>query len=66
MSKKKEAAPKEKKARGPKNTTLKVSKSAKIIAAMGSLRGFNFRETIRLLGEAEATYKAGGRLVFGK
>lgn len=66
MSKKKEAAPKEKKARAPKNTTLKVSKAAKIMAAMGTLRGFNFRQTVRLLAEAEASYKAGGRLVFGK
>jgi len=66
MSKNKAAPQKVKKERAPKSTTLKVSKSAKIMAAMGSLRGFPFRETIRLFGEAEQSYKLGGRLVFGK
>lgn len=66
MSKKKEAAPKVKKVRATKNTLLRVSKAAKIMAAMGAMRGVNFRQSIRLFGEAEAEYKANGRLVFGK
>lgn len=44
---------------------LKVSKSAKIMAAFGSLRGLSFRDTIRILGEAEESYKANGRLILG-
>lgn len=67
MSKKKEAAPQKiKKERAPKSTALKVSKSAKIMATMGTLRGLSFRKAIRLFGEAEQSYKLGGRLVFGK
>lgn len=44
---------------------LHVSKSAKIMAAFASLRGFSFRQTIRALGEAEAEYKKNGRLILG-
>lgn len=44
---------------------LKVSKSIKIQAAFASLRGHSFRTTIRLLGEAEDSYKKNGRLILG-
>ncbi len=44
---------------------LKVSKSVKIAAAMGSLNGHSFRNTIRIMGEAEDNYKRYGRLILG-
>lgn len=42
---------------------LKVSKSVKAMATMAARRGYNFKEMIRLLGEAEDTFKKNGRLV---
>ena len=65
MSKKKEVAPKEKVKRGsvPKQDVLKVSKEIKTMAAFASLRGFNKRRLIQLLGSAEDNYRKNGRLV---
>lgn len=45
---------------------LKVSKRHKIMATFASMRGFPFRQTILLLGEAEKNYKENGRLVLGE
>lgn len=42
---------------------LKVSKSVKVMATMAARRGYNFKEMIRLLGEAEDVSKKNGRLV---
>lgn len=63
--KKKEAPVKEKKKNPPakKSNTINVSKSVKIMATMGQRHGQNFRQTIRLLGEAEDEFKTHGRLI---
>jgi len=66
MSQKKKEAPvkeKKKKPQAKKSNTINVSKSVKIMATMGQLRGQNFRQTIRLLGEAEDEFKRNGRLI---
>ena len=65
MSKKKDNPEKEK--RKPQarhlDNQLKVSKSVKVMATMAARRGYNFKEMIRLLGEAEDISKKNGRLV---
>lgn len=68
MAKKKEEAPVvkvKKKGSAPKADVLKVSKSAKIMAAFSELRGVNKRGFILAMGEAEDNYRRNGRLVFG-
>lgn len=66
MGKKKEEAPlkTKKKGTGAKADVLRVSKSIKVMAAMASLRGFNPKQVIRVMGEAEQNFKNSGRLVF--
>jgi hypothetical protein len=66
MGKKTESAVKvTKRGKSPKADLLHVSKSVKIMAAFAELRGINKRALIQIMGEAEASYKANGRLVFG-
>ena len=62
---KKNESPKVEKVHRKRDNLLKVSKAAKIMATFQSLRGFNFRETILALGEAERTAKETGRLILG-
>lgn len=67
MSQKKKEAPVEEKKKKPQarhlDNQIKVSKSVKAMATMAARRGYNFKEMIRLLGEAEDTFKKNGRLV---
>lgn len=67
MGKKKEVVVQEKKKKSsaPKGRFMKVSKSIKIMAAMSALKGHSKRAIIRIMGEADETYKAGGRLIIG-
>lgn len=48
-----------------KADVLKVSKSIKCMAAFASLRGLSFRSVIRVMGEADDSYKKNGRLILG-
>lgn len=50
---------------GRKADVLKVSKSIKCQAAFASLRGLSFRSVIRVMGEADESYKKNGRLILG-
>jgi hypothetical protein len=65
MAAKKEAAPRKSKGETKKrNTNLRISKAVKVMATMAQLRGGNFRQTIRALGEAEQNWRDNGFLVF--
>lgn len=44
---------------------LKVSKQVKTMAASSALRGGSYKGFIRIMGEAEDSYKKTGRLVLG-
>lgn len=46
--------------------TIKATKEIKIQAAMAKVRGGNFRQVIRALGEAEHDYRFKGRLILDK
>lgn len=48
-----------------KSDVLKVSKSIKCQAASASMFGVSFRRVIRVMGEAEDSYKKTGRLILG-
>ena len=46
--------------------SLKVTKEIKIQAAMAKVRGGNFRQVIRALGEAEQAFRLNGCLILDK
>lgn len=49
----------------PKFHPLKVSKSAKMMAASAELHGGSYGSMIRIMGDAEDSYRKTGRLVLG-